>query len=72
MKKNHALWMLIGCVLPILLILLFPLFGIGGKWPLIIFIILMLGCHLFMINWNKKGAHRERNTEHKENNYGRY
>ena len=72
MKKNHALWMLIGCVLPILLIFLFPLFGIGGKWPLFIFIILMFGCHLSMINWHKKGAHKEHNTEHRESNYERH
>ncbi len=72
MKRNHALWMLIGCALPILLILLFPLFGIGGKCPLVIFIILMFGCHLFMIKWHKKEAHKEHNTEHRESDYERY
>ncbi len=63
MNKNHALWMLIGCALPILLIFLFPLFGIGGNWSLFIFILLMFGCHILMINWRKKGSHREHNVE---------
>lgn len=63
--KNHALWMLIGCVLPILLIFLLPLFGIGGNWQLFIFIILMFGCHLFMRSWHKDAVSR-RNTKKKE------
>lgn len=66
MKKNHTLWMLIGCALPVLLIFIFPLLGIKGNWPLFIFILLMFVCHLFMINWHKKRTHIEHNIEPKE------
>lgn len=52
--RSHALWMLIGCVLPILLIFLFPLFGIRGEWALFVFIVLMFGCHLLMTGGHKK------------------
>lgn len=46
--KNHAIRMLIGCALPLLLIFLLPAFGVNSTLTLIIFIVLMLGCHLFM------------------------
>ena len=48
MKNNHWLWMVIGCVLPLLFIFLAPLFGIGGGSSLFLFIIFMFACHLFM------------------------
>lgn len=52
--KNHGLWMIIGCTLPLLLIFVLPLFGISGGASLFIFIILMFACHLFMM-----GGHGE-------------
>ncbi len=62
MRKNHALWMLIGCALPVLLIFLFPLAGIKGIWPLFIFILLMFGCHFLMMSWHKKGPRKGNDT----------
>jgi len=66
--KKHGLWMLIGCVLPILLIFLFPLLGIRGEWTLFVFVILMFGCHLFMTGGHKKvsgkGADEEEHHGH--------
>ena len=48
MKNNHWIWMVLGCVLPLLFIFLAPLFGIGGGSSLFLFIIFMFACHLFM------------------------
>ncbi|NIM89430.1 MAG: hypothetical protein GTO17_00595 [Candidatus Aminicenantes bacterium] len=70
--KNHALWMLIGCALPVVLIFLLPLFGIKEEWALLIFIILMFGCHLFMINWHKKGSSKEHSIEAKKRGNDRH
>ena len=49
MKKNHSVWMMIGCILPMLLIFVLPLFRISGGGSLFIFIVLMFACHLFMM-----------------------
>lgn len=46
--KNHWLWMVIGCGLPLLLIFFAPAFGITGNNGLFGFIILMFVFHLFM------------------------
>lgn len=46
---KHTFWHLLGCLLPIAVIFLLPLFGISGGTLLFIFIILMFGCHLFMM-----------------------
>lgn len=45
---KHTILMLIGCVLPLLLIFLLPLFGITGQGSLLVFIVLMFACHLLM------------------------
>jgi len=45
---KHVIMMLIGCVLPFLLIFILPALGVSNDVMLIIFIVLMLGCHLFM------------------------
>ena len=45
---KHAIMMLIGCVLPFLLIFILPALGVSNDVMLVIFIVLMLGCHLFM------------------------
>jgi hypothetical protein len=55
--KNHGIWRLIGCVLPLLLIFLLPAVGASSTLTLIIFIVLMLGCHLFM--GHRHGGHEE-------------
>ena len=48
MKRNHMLWMIIGCLIPFLFIFLATLFGITGNWPLLLFIVAMFAIHLFM------------------------
>lgn len=47
--NRHAVRMLIGCLLPLALIFVLPLFGVGEGVTLSIFIVLMLGCHLMMM-----------------------
>lgn len=44
--KNHALMMLIGCGLPMLLLFILPGFGVSRETTVIIFMVLMMGCHL--------------------------
>lgn len=44
--KNHALMMLIGCGLPMLLLFILPGFGVSQEATILIFIVLMMGCHL--------------------------
>lgn len=46
---SHTLRMLIGCVLPLLLIFLLPLLGLGQGLIPVVFLVLMLGCHLWMM-----------------------
>jgi len=60
MKKNHWIWMIIGCGLPLLFIFLAPSFGIRGGSSLFIFILFMFGIHLFMPH----GSHRHRGHKH--------
>ena len=51
--KNHNIWMIIGCVLPLLLIFFLPLFGAGGGELLFIFLVLCFGVHLLMMGGHK-------------------
>lgn len=46
--NKHLIWMIIGCIIPLLLIFLLPLFGITGNYPFFIFILAMFACHLLM------------------------
>jgi hypothetical protein len=58
---KHALGMLIGCGLAFLVAFLLPALGVSGNAALVIFFILMVGCHLFM-GW---GAHgKEEHEQH--------
>jgi len=61
--NKHNVWMLIGCLLPLLLIFVLPLFGIGSGVALFIFIILMFGCHLLMMGGHGKHEHTEHDKE---------
>lgn len=63
MIRNHALWMVIGCALPLLLIFVLPAIGVRSDLSLFIFIILMFGCHLLMI-----GGHHGNQDKQKEIN----
>jgi hypothetical protein len=55
---NHALKMIIGCVLPLLVIFVLPLFGISEGLSLFMFIVLMFACHLMMMRGHE-GEHEE-------------
>ncbi|MAM70665.1 MAG: hypothetical protein CMP91_05920 [Gammaproteobacteria bacterium] len=57
---NHSLKMLIGCLVPLALIFILPVFGVGQGVTLFIFIILMFGCHLMMMSGH---GHNEDNEE---------
>ncbi len=46
---KHGLFHLLGCLAPLLLIFLLPLFGVGSGVTLFVFIALMFGCHLLMM-----------------------
>lgn len=52
---RHLIWHLIGCILPLLLIFLLPLFGVGEGVVLFVFIVLMFGCHLLMMQGHGHG-----------------
>lgn len=47
--KNHALVHMLGCAVPLLLIMILPSFGVSSNVSYFIFIVLMFGCHLFML-----------------------
>ncbi|PHQ27953.1 MAG: hypothetical protein COB32_11320 [Halomonas sp.] len=66
MKKNHWIWMVIGCGLPLLFIFLAPSFGIGGGSSLFIFILFMFAIHLFMPHGSH--GHRGHNHTNRSNN----
>jgi hypothetical protein len=53
--KNHALIHMLGCALPLFLILLLPAFGIKGDALFFIFIVLMFLCHLGMMGGHGHG-----------------
>ncbi len=57
--KDHGLWMIIGCTLPLLLIFVLPILGISGNFGIFIFIIVMFGCHLLAMR-SHRGEHTER------------
>ena len=46
---SHAARMLLGCLLPLSLIFVLPLFGVGSGVTLLVFVVLMFGCHLLMM-----------------------
>ena len=58
--KKHAILMILGCTLPILLIFILPFFGVSGYVSIFIFLVLMFGCHFLMLG--SHGSHNEDNT----------
>jgi hypothetical protein len=61
---KHVIMMLIGCVLPFLLIFILPALGVSNDVMLVIFIVLMLGCHLFMGHAGYGKEHHEQRNKH--------
>jgi len=45
---KHTLTMLLGCAVPMLLLVILPAFGVSSGVTMAIVIALMLGCHLLM------------------------
>lgn len=52
---SHTLRMLLGCTLPLLLIFLLPLFGLGQGVALFVALLLMFACHLLMMGDHHRG-----------------
>ncbi len=46
--KGHGLGMIIGCGLPLVLLIVLPKLGVSANLTMILAIVLMLACHLFM------------------------
>ena len=67
---KHMLWMIIGCVLPLLFIFFAPALGLSSKTSMFIFIIAMFACHLLMpmhshCNHKKKQQNSETTKQEK-------
>ncbi len=56
---SHFWRMLLGCLVPMLLIFVLPLFGVSEGITLTVFIVLMLGCHLLMIPGHDAAHHTQ-------------
>ncbi|WP_129366341.1 hypothetical protein [Lutibacter sp. HS1-25] len=66
--KNHMLIMIFGCVLPLLLLFIAPLFGINNSLSFFLFIVLMLGIHLlFPMHSHKHNNHSDFNSTDNNN-----
>lgn len=67
MKRNHLIWMIIGCIVPLLLIFLAPALGLSSNYTLLIFILAMFASHLLIPHGH--GGHGEHgHNENKESN----
>lgn len=65
MHKHHF-WMIIGCILPILLIFLLPVFNINSKEIIFFILILMFVGHFFMMGNHHDGHSNKHNKEEKD------
>lgn len=57
--RNHALMHMLGCMVPLLLIMILPSFGVSSNVSYFIFIVLMFACHLFMLKGHGGGQDPE-------------
>ena len=57
--------MIIGCLVPLLLIFILPLFGIKGNYIFLIFFLAMFACHFLMMG--KHGGHQHDQQGQPEN-----
>ena len=62
--RNHTLWMIIGCVVPMLLIFILPTLGVSNEVAFLIFIILMFGCHFLMLGHHHGGEDHDEKHDH--------
>lgn len=52
---KHTFLHLLGCLVPLLLIFMLPLFGVSTGVTLFAFIVLMFACHLLMMGGHGHG-----------------
>lgn len=52
---SHTVKMVLGCLLPLLVIFVLPLLGVGEGISLFVFVVLMFACHLLMIRGHADG-----------------
>jgi cell division protein FtsW (lipid II flippase) len=62
--KNHMIWMIIGCVVPMLLIFILPGFGVSNEVAFVIFIVLMFACHFMMLGHHGGGGDENEKHHH--------
>lgn len=60
--KIQRIWMIIGCILPLLLIFFLPLLGAGSGEILFIFLILCFGAHLLIMGYHKNNGNGDDET----------
>ena len=67
---HHAIWMLVGCILPFLALFLLPAFGLNDSLSVAAFLILMIGCHLMHMAIFKANNGDSRHPKVENNNDG--
>lgn len=60
---RHAVRMILGCTLPLLLLFLLPVLGIGEGVTLFVAIVLMFACHLFMTHGHDHDPSKHERTQ---------
>ncbi|HEY9114553.1 MAG TPA: hypothetical protein VIN10_07610 [Bacteroidales bacterium] len=69
MKSNkHSIWMIIGCVLPLLFIFFAPALGINNGFSIFIFLAAMFAIHLIMPMHGHEAHQHGQNNEHQNLN----
>jgi len=63
---KHAVLMIIGCIVPLLLIFILPALGVSNEVVLVIGLVLMVGCHFLMIGQHEHGKESDERS-HKHN-----
>ncbi len=63
--KHNPIWMILGCLVPLLLIFVLPLFGIKGNYIFLIFFLAMFACHFLMMG--RHGEHQHSQEDPSQN-----
>lgn len=58
MRNNHALRMVLGCALPLLLVFVLPLLGFKGDYGVFFLVVMIFVCHLGMMRHHGDGDHQ--------------
>lgn len=64
--EKHTVWMIIGCVIPLLLIFMAPALGISNGISIFLFVAAMFGIHLLM-PMHGPGGHQHGQSHHQIN-----